>query len=418
MTNRQLLVINILASFLPWVLPPFLSLFLLLIIGLPSTYIWYKNRLIDTTLAYITLGVMTVVTIIHFFFFDQMISTGYAFVIFNCFIMLLLLQRKENISIPLKTPSVLIQQSPSGTNLSEDENELSRKLIQRMDVYMNQVLQTLERQIGKTIQDANQSSSLNIEEIKTAMHSQSTTLETYLNVLKEKIDTSTDMIENQSKEVEGLMMDLQMSMSLHQGKEENLREVLHLLREGSSEGFQIELIQKIIQELQMKGMKMTNSRYVENQQMKDLFYRALHEAKSEICIVSPWLSWWLINNNEFVKLVEAALKKGVNIKIVYGIGSDSSYKNKDDRGMTSEKVVEQLKKKWLKKGYSGKIKFKKSNTHFKLLMCDELFLVIGSYNFLSNQGKFEEEGTWHEAGEYAEDHERIRQLKQMHFSFE
>ena len=149
--------------------------------------------------------------------------------------------------------------------------------------------------------------------------------------------------------------------------------------------------------------------------MKDLFYRAFDEAHSDICIVSPWLGNWLLKDNELRNKIEKALKRGVDIKIVYGIGMDKGAK--DARAVTSEKVAEDLKKRWLKKGYPGKVKLHVSNTHFKLLMCDEKYLIVGSYNFLSNQGKFGETGSWHEAGEYAEDTERIRQLKEIHFSF-
>lgn len=151
--------------------------------------------------------------------------------------------------------------------------------------------------------------------------------------------------------------------------------------------------------------------------MKDLFYQSFDEARSEICIVSPWLGNWLMRDNALMNKMELALKRGVDVKIVYGIGTDKGYKATDNRAITSKKVAKDLKRKWLKKGYPGKIKLRVSNTHFKLLMCDEIFLVIGSYNFLSNQGKFGEAGSWHEAGEYAEDKDRIRQLKEIHFSF-
>lgn len=141
------------------------------------------------------------------------------------------------------------------------------------------------------------------------------------------------------------------------------------------------------------------------------------EAQSEICLVSPWLGNWLMRDNALMNKMELALKRGFDVKIVYGIGTDNGYKASDNRAITSEKVANDLKRKWLKKGYPGKVKLHVSNTHFKLLMCDEIFLVIGSYTFLSNQGKFGEVGSWHEAGEYAEDKERIRQLKKIHFSF-
>jgi len=94
MTHRQLLIINALASFLPWVLPNAVSLSLLLILGAVSLYLWQKDRMYDQVTAYITLGAMTLLTSAHLFLFDQMISALYIMLIFISFIGISLFARR------------------------------------------------------------------------------------------------------------------------------------------------------------------------------------------------------------------------------------------------------------------------------------------------------------------------------------
>lgn len=408
MTHRQLLIINALASFLPWVLPNVASLSLLLILGAVSLYLWQKDRMYDQVTAYITLGAMTLLTLVHFFLFDQMISALYITLIFISFIGFSLFEKKENSPVSVGQTPDFIPTSISKT--TSEEHELARSLMMQMDSYMAQMLQTIEKVMQKNESSSNQK----MEEIHATVKSHSVQMEKNLEMLNGKFDQNADMTANQS---EAMMADLQVAISLHQDKDEKIQEVLDLLKERSSDGLDVESMLQIIQDLQLKDIKPTNRHYVENQQMKDLFYQAFDEAQSEICLVSPWLGKWLMRDNALMNKMELALKRGVDVKIVYGIGIKNGYKTNDNRSITSEEVARDLKQKWLKKGYPGKVKLHVSNTHFKLLMCDETFLVIGSYNFLSNQGKFGEAGSWHEAGEYAEDKERIRQLKEIHFSF-
>jgi len=408
MTHRQLLVINTLASFLPWVLPNTVSLSLLLILGTVSLYLWQKDRIYDQVTAYITLGAMTLLTSVHFFLFDQMISALYIMLIFISFIGISLFAKKENSPLSVRQTTDLIPIPISQT--TSEEYELTRSLMKQMDSYMAQMLQTIESAMLKN----ESSSSQKMDKIHEIVKGHSIQMEKNLEMLNGKFDQNADMTATQS---EAMLADLQVAISLHQDKDEKIQEVLDLLKEKSSDGLDVESMLQIIQDLQLKDIKPTNRHYVENQQMKDLFYRAFDEAQSEICLVSPWLGKWLMRDNVLMNKMESALKRGVDVKIVYGIGTENGYKTNDDRSVTSKGVASDLKRKWQKKGYPGKVKLHVSNTHFKLLMCDETFLVIGSYNFLSNQGKFGEAGSWHEAGEYAEDKDRIRQLKEIHFSF-
>jgi len=316
--------------------------------------------------------------------------------------------KKENSPVSIRQTSDLIP-IPVSQKTSE-EHELTRSLMKQMDSYMAQMLQTIESAMLKNESSSNQK----MDEIHEVVKGHSIQMEKNLEMLNGKFDQNAEMTAAQS---EAMMADLQVAISLHQDKDEKIQEVLDLLKAKSSDGLDVESMLQIIQDLQLKDIKLANRHYVENQQMKDLFYRAFDEAQSEICLVSPWLGKWLMRDNVLMNKMEKALKRGVDLKIVYGIGTENGYKTNDDRSVTSKEVASDLKRKWLKKSYPGKVKLHVSNTHFKLLMCDETFLVIGSYNFLSNQGKFGEAGSWHEAGEYAEDKDRIRQLKEIHFSF-
>lgn len=406
MTQRQLLIVNVLVSFLPWVFPAGISLVMLLILGLISVYTWYIQRDYDQRTAYMTLVGMTLLTTFHFFLFDQLLSALYVVLLCMSFIVINLLSKQVQVA-PEAIEIVAYKSTPT-MDVARQEHELTRALMMQMDHYMEQVLRTMENVMQRTESSSNQK----MAELHAMMENHSLHMRKDLEGLHGKIDRNADVTAEQS---EAMMADLQTALRLHESKDETLQEVMELLKEKSSDGLDVETMRQIIQDLQLKDVKPMNRHYVENQQMKDLFYRAFDEAHSDICIVSPWLGNWLLRDKNLKNKIEAALKRGVDIKIVYGIGMDKGMR--DDRAVTSEKVAKDLKNRWLKKGYPGKVKLHVSNTHFKLLMCDETYLVIGSYNFLSNQGKFGEAGSWHEAGEYAEDAERIRQLKEIHFSF-
>jgi len=339
---------------------------------------------------------MTLFITFHFFIFDQLISALYILLLCMSFISISLFSKQVNIAPATKEVSTRL--APT-MEVTRQEHELTRALMMQMDHYMEQMLRTMENVMQRTESSSNQK----MAELQAMMESHSLHMKRDFEGLHGKLDRNADMTAEQS---EAIMADLQTALRLHQSNEDTLQEVMELLKEKSSDGLDVEAMQQIIQDLQLKDMKETNRRYVENQEMKDLFYRAFDESHSDICIVSPWLGNWLLKDNELRNKIEKALKRGVDIKIVYGIGMDKGVK--DTRAVTSEKVAADLKKRWQKKGYKGKVKLHVSNTHFKLLMCDEKYLIVGSYNFLSNQGKFGKAGSWHEAGEYAEDTERIR----------
>jgi len=133
---------------------------------------------------------------------------------------------------------------------------------------------------------------------------------------------------------------------------------------------------------------------------------ALSTAKGEIDIISPWLSENAINE-KLIAMMEKALQKGVTIKIVYGY-EGGALETK------SRETANRLKRIYRKYGETFNIR--RINTHEKLLICDESFFMIGSYNLLSFGGRFDS-NTRDEIMLFSKDSNLIQSLRKKHFNF-
>jgi DNA/RNA endonuclease YhcR with UshA esterase domain len=133
---------------------------------------------------------------------------------------------------------------------------------------------------------------------------------------------------------------------------------------------------------------------------------ALSTAKGEIDIISPWLSENAINE-KLIAMMEKALQKGVTIKIIYGYeGGILETK--------SQEIANRLK--LIYRNYRETFKIRRINTHEKLLICDESFFMIGSYNLLSFGGRFDS-NTRDEIMLFSKESNLIRSLRKKHFNF-
>jgi nucleoid DNA-binding protein len=137
----------------------------------------------------------------------------------------------------------------------------------------------------------------------------------------------------------------------------------------------------------------------------------LKTAKHEVDIVSPWANYWVMNSLE--GYFKAAIKRGVTIKILYGIGNFNSNNEStaDTRNIRTDKVINQF---YLKFEESNRFKIHKDNTHIKLLICDDSYYVQGSFNFLSYDGN----GDRKELAQYSEDKKLLSELRETYFAFD
>jgi PLD-like domain len=126
-------------------------------------------------------------------------------------------------------------------------------------------------------------------------------------------------------------------------------------------------------ELQQAGLT-----YLDAQDHYPVLLHALKTAKYRLLIHTPFLHE-LIVTDEFVMDLERLLKSGCKVYIGYGMPESDVQKP----SKSHLRVVERLEK--IARRYSNFL-FKKVDSHAKVLLQDELFVVLGSFNWLSFRG--------------------------------
>ena len=124
-----------------------------------------------------------------------------------------------------------------------------------------------------------------------------------------------------------------------------------------------------------------NLKKVEGKQHYKFFLNSIREATESIYILSGWLSTSVIND-KFNKLVEDALKRGVDVFIGYG-WQDFEGMHKDNP-IALERLRDIYRNK-VRNNYSGNILVSKFPNHQKILIVDNRYIVVGSANWLSNK---------------------------------
>lgn len=103
---------------------------------------------------------------------------------------------------------------------------------------------------------------------------------------------------------------------------------------------------------------------------------AFQRAKNEVIIISPWVSNEVISDIELD--MKGFLNRGGKLYVGYGYPKDTDRKRK----MTKQ-TIDQMRRKLGTKSF---FPVNLADTHEKILICDEQFVVIGSYNWLSFRG--------------------------------
>ncbi|MBE9222611.1 hypothetical protein IQ215_07860 [Cyanobacterium stanieri LEGE 03274] len=124
----------------------------------------------------------------------------------------------------------------------------------------------------------------------------------------------------------------------------------------------------------------TPIRFLKTYDHRPLLEEALKDSKERLLIISPWIranasNSWLIDS------LEKLLKRGVKVFIGYGFG-DESEENRRDYDIEAENKIKKLAKR-----YQDNFVFKRlGDTHSKILVSDQKFAIVGSFNWLSFKG--------------------------------
>ena len=134
---------------------------------------------------------------------------------------------------------------------------------------------------------------------------------------------------------------------------------------------------------------LTEGKTLEMDEHKKYFFHVLDKAKKQICIQSPWVRYNVVEI--YKNKIESALKRGVKIFIKYSSPQDGfKAKNrfekveKIDIDKESKNYFNSLSSKF-QENFS--VKASKEFNHSKILICDNEFMIMGSFNWLSFGGE-------------------------------
>ncbi len=105
----------------------------------------------------------------------------------------------------------------------------------------------------------------------------------------------------------------------------------------------------------------------------DVLYDALRNSQHRLMIISPWIRRKVVNE-QFLKEIENLLRRNVDVYLGYGIGD----------GKCDPWPIRKLNE--LKSRFRNFHFLEFGDTHAKVLISDDRFFVVSSFNWLSFKG--------------------------------
>lgn len=152
--------------------------------------------------------------------------------------------------------------------------------------------------------------------------------------------------------------------------------------------------------------------YIMNYNIREQFVSYLKNAQKSLYIISPWMNNYIIND-EFKQDLENLLKRGVKVRIICGI-TDHKSEQQDFRDLNTQKIAKELIR--IAEPYGDLFRLKFGQTHEKLLVCDDLHYINGSFNFLSYSGG-DDKYFRNEGSTYCQDKILIQETIKLRFDF-
>lgn len=134
-----------------------------------------------------------------------------------------------------------------------------------------------------------------------------------------------------------------------------------------------EIIKEKIQPLE--DISITDGKTIEVDEHKRYFIYILENAKSSICIQSPWINWRTLQI--YKEYIENAVKRGVTVTVKYGMKPRNRF-DKIGIDKESQAFFDSLNK--------NNFHLIKTDDHSKIVICDDDFMIMGSFNWLSFGG--------------------------------
>ncbi|ETD24976.1 phospholipase D-like domain-containing protein [Helicobacter macacae] len=135
------------------------------------------------------------------------------------------------------------------------------------------------------------------------------------------------------------------------------------------------LSKEVIESRLKSALDLSEGAMLEVGEHKRYFIYVLKNAKKHIYIQSPWVRHNVLEI--YKEYIQSALEKGVKITIKYGMQK----RGEKDKQEIDEKALAYLNE--LKAKYGNFSLKHGSDDHSKIIICDDEFMIVGSFNWLS-----------------------------------
>lgn len=125
----------------------------------------------------------------------------------------------------------------------------------------------------------------------------------------------------------------------------------------------------------VEQVSITDGKTIEVDEHKKYFIYVLENAKSSIYIQSPWINWRTLQI--YKNHIQNAVKRGVKVTIKYGMKPRNRF---DKAG------IDEDSKQFFNSLDEHIFRLIKRDDHSKIVICDEDFMIMGSFNWLSFGG--------------------------------
>ena len=156
-------------------------------------------------------------------------------------------------------------------------------------------------------------------------------------------------------------------------------------------------------EAQLKALTNGSTRLIKTEDHRPLLFEAIEKAQSELTIVSAWINPRTLDD-ELCRTMVGAMRRGVRIRIAWGFGTTKVVHSRGstvDRNYLRANEALSVLNQRIPPNCRDKLVTKRTETHEKFIICDDLFCAWGSFNWLSYRGEVDD-GYRRETSYYSE----------------
>ncbi len=126
------------------------------------------------------------------------------------------------------------------------------------------------------------------------------------------------------------------------------------------------------------------TKLVKTEEHRGLLLRAVNEAAKQLTLVSAWIDPYAFDEEVRRGLV-GAMERGADVRIAWGLGTGRRGAEGERNREKGENVIKQLRR-MIPTKLRSKLEVRRTETHEKFIICDNIFCAGGSFNWLSYKG--------------------------------